>query len=301
MNTIASLLEESAARYGERTALVMRQGYRTQRWSYERLWRTSGQVAGRLQRQGVQKGDRIILWGINSPEWVAAFFGCLRAGAIAVPLDARSTREFTCQVAQRTQPTLAFVSAVTMTEAQALGVPLAVMEKLEAFVGDGPVPEGLPALGPEDIAEVMFTSGTTGDPKGVVLTHGNIASNVEAATTVVPVKPDYRLLSLLPLSHMLEQTVGLLSPLSGGAAVHYLPSRQPAVIFRAFKEYRITSLVLVPQALQLFMNAMHARAEEQGKGKLSRNCWQRPQTFPFQCGACCSAGFTSSLAAPCTL
>jgi long-chain acyl-CoA synthetase len=270
MSTIVRLLEGAQERFGDRLALAMRWGYRTERWSYRQLWNGSGKVAAHLQQEGIQKGDRVIIWAHNSPQWVAAFLGCLRAGAVLVPLDVRTTEEFALKVAESTRPRLAFVSSGTRSEAQGLGLLLVALEELESFVAEAPsVPEA-PPLAAEDIAEIIFTSGTTGDPKGVVLTHGNIVSNVLSAGKVVTVKPSYRLLSLLPLSHMLEQTVGLLAPLSGGAAIFYPHSRQPNVIFRAFKEHRITSLVLVPQALQLFMNAMAAKAREQGKERLWR-------------------------------
>ncbi len=268
MSTLIHLLEESQNRFSQRTSLVIRQGYRTDRWSYRQLWEVSGRIAALLQQQGVHKGDRIIIWAHNSPQWVAVFFGCLRAGAIAVPLDVRSTPDFVRKVVESTRPVLVFASASTKADAQTLGLPLLALEDLPSLAAGAPASPAATLVSPFDVAEILFTSGTTGDPKGVVLTHGNIYTNVQAATQVVPVKPGYRLLSLLPLSHMLEQTVGLLSPLSGGAAVYYPGGRQPNVIFRAFKEYRITSLVLVPQALQLFLNAIHNKAQEQGKEQL---------------------------------
>ncbi|MBI4310284.1 MAG: AMP-binding protein, partial [Chloroflexi bacterium] len=271
MNTIVDLLEEATERHGDRLALAMRQGYRTDRWTYARLWKDSGRIAARLQQEGVRKGDRVVFWAHNSPQWVAAFFGCMRAGAVAVPLDVRSVPEFAGKVARSTQPLLAFVSSATRADASALGIPLFSLETLESFMACAPAQPAPIPVSEYDTAEVMFTSGTTGDPKGVVLTHGNIASNVRAAAQVVSVKPSYRLLSLLPLSHMLEQTVGTLAPLSGGAAIVYPSSRQPNVIFQALSEYRVTSLVLVPQALQLFMNAIEARVHDQGKERL----WNR--------------------------
>ncbi|MBI4311541.1 MAG: AMP-binding protein [Chloroflexi bacterium] len=268
MSTIPALLEEAQGRYGDRLALAMRQGYRTSRWTYARLWADSGRIAARLQQEGVRKGDRIVFWAHNSPQWVAAFFGCMRTGAVAVPLDVRSTPEFACKVAESTQSRLAFVSSATRADAPALRIPLFPLESLEPFIaGSPPLPSPAP-VSEHDIAEVIFTSGTTGTPKGVILTHANITSNVRAAAQVVPVEPGYRLLSLLPLSHMLEQTVGTLAPLSGGAAVFYPSSRQPNVIFTALNEYRITSLVLVPQALQLFLNAIEEKVRKQGKERL---------------------------------
>lgn len=268
MTTIVGLLENAAARFGTRLALVTRVGYRVRRWSNSDLWTVSKRVAAYLQANGITKGDRVVLWAQSSPEWVAVFFGCLRTGAVVVPLDTRGSAEFVRKVVDQTLPKLAFLSSGPTEGLDGLGVPVVKLGELETLLdGVDPAPEPVP-LAPDDIAEVMFTSGTTGDPKGVVLTHGNIVANVEAATQAVPSRPSYRLLSLLPLSHMLEQTVGLLAPLTGGASVCYPQSRQSTVIFRAFREHRITTVVLVPQALQLFMNAMEGRVKEQGRERL---------------------------------
>ena len=89
MQTLVDLLKESAERYGDSTALAITPGFRQQRWSYERLWDLSGRVAAFLAQRGLEKGDRAIIWSVNRPEWVAAFFGCMRAGVVAVPLDVR--------------------------------------------------------------------------------------------------------------------------------------------------------------------------------------------------------------------
>ncbi|MBI4337918.1 MAG: AMP-binding protein [Chloroflexi bacterium] len=280
-DTIVSLLQQAAAAFGNRPAVIARQGYRTERWTYACLWALSGHTAAFLQRRGIHKGDRAILWAPNSPQWVAAYFGCLRTGAIVVPLDVRSSPEFVRKVVERTQPRLAFLSAATASSSfEEAGVPVVHLEGLETLAQEDTGYQEVP-LAPSDIAEVMFTSGTTGDPKGVILTHGNIAANVRAATQAVPSKPTYRLLSLLPLSHMLEQTVGLLAPLSGGASIYYPQGRQPTLILRALREYRITTLVLVPQALQLFMNAIEGRVREQGKDRAWRMLHRVAPHLPF--------------------
>jgi long-chain acyl-CoA synthetase len=116
----------------------------------------------------------------------------------------------------------------------------------------------------ESVAEVVFTSGTTGAPKGVILSHGNIVANVRAVGEVIQARPSDRLLSILPLSHMLEQTVGLLLPLSGGGSVVYPASRQSNEIFRALARHGITAMVLVPQALQLFYDAIEREVRRSG-------------------------------------
>ncbi len=273
MYTIPALLDRAAETHGQRQALGMKRGYRTVRWPYSYLRDISLRVAALVQECGLEKGDRVLLCAPNSPEWVAAYFGCLKAGAILVPLDVRSAPDFAHKVASQTTPRLAFVSTATEHALGGLHLPTLKLENLADHVaGEGAAPRDV-RLAPDDVAEVMFTSGTTGQPKGVILTHGNITSNVLSAARAVPIKPHYRLLSLLPLSHMLEQTVGLLAPLSGGASVFYAQSRQPAAVLRAMREQRITTVLLVPQALKLFMDAIESRAREQGKERV----WQTLQ------------------------
>jgi long-chain acyl-CoA synthetase len=127
----------------------------------------------------------------------------------------------------------------------------------------------------DDIAELVFTSGTTGDPKGVILTHGNIISNVESAATIMPKKRDYRFLSLLPLSHMLEQTVGLYLPLYYGGTVYYPASRQSSIIFKALNKSHINTMVVVPQIIRVMMQGIER--EVHCRGKWSR--WRRAQVL----------------------
>jgi len=259
------LLRDASARFGQSTALSIAIGVRQRRWTYRQLWDLSGGVSSLLAERGLTKGDRAIIWAPNCPEWAAAFFGCLRAGVVAVPLDVRSAPDFVARVLEMTEPKLAFLSRQTSTLLEGSRISRVSVEDMEDILEEV-VPRGNePVVEPEDIAELMYTSGTTGDPKGVILTHRNLVSNVTASASMIPVKPFNKLLSLMPLSHMLEQTGGLLVPLYGGASVVYSASRQPRIIFKTMQSNRVTNLVLVPQALQLFMNAIDREVTAQGK------------------------------------
>ena len=108
--TIIEFLAESAERFGERPAVLFKPGIRYQQWSYADLWESAGKVATLLGQRGLRKGDRAMLWGPNCPQWVISFFGCIRAGVIAVPLDLRSPDDFVEKVVSRSRPSLAFVS-----------------------------------------------------------------------------------------------------------------------------------------------------------------------------------------------
>ena len=124
---------------------------------------------------------------------------------------------------------------------------------------------------PDDLLEIMFTSGTTGDPKGVMLTHRNLTANVEGISQYISCKTSSRLLSVLPLSHMYEQMAGLFIVLNSGASVTYLTSRQPTVLARTMRERKITIMLLVPQALDLLMNGIEREVKRQGREAL----WNR--------------------------
>ena len=183
-------------------------------------------MATLLQQRGLAKGDQVIIWGPNSPHWVLMFFGCLRAGIIAVPLDLRSAPDYVMRVVSRTEPKLAFTSRFTPKEGVTLGMPEMAFEELEAAIAGLPEPADV-EINPSDLAEIMFTSGTTGNPKGVMITHRNLTANIEGVTQYINPKSSSRLLSILPLSHMYEQMGGLFIALHSRSQRN-LPHQPPA-------------------------------------------------------------------------
>src|SRR4051794_40050842 len=110
MENIGEFLRETTQRLGDKQALLYGPGEKTEVWSYSRLWDETGRVARWLQDQGVEKGDRIIIWAPNSPWWVAMFFGALRIGAVLVPLDMRSSDDFVRRIAEQSEPKLAILA-----------------------------------------------------------------------------------------------------------------------------------------------------------------------------------------------
>ena len=278
--TVVDFLREKVDEHGNRDALLFKPGFRYLRWSYRRLWRESGQVAALLQRRGIGKGDRVVLWGPNCPQWVLAFFGCLRAGATVVPLDLRSAPDYVERVLSKTQPRLVFTSRFTPKDGVELSSPELTFEELETAFHGLPEPEPVD-IEPDDLAEVMFTSGTTGDPKGVMLTHRNLTANIEGITQYVSCDTSSRLLSILPLSHMYEQMGGLFVVLNFGASVTYPTSRQPTVLARTMRERRITIMLLVPQGLELLMSGIERQVKLRGKEGLWRLLQSVAKRTPF--------------------
>ena len=288
--TIVDFLRMAVEAHGPRDAMMFKPGFRYQRWSYERLWAESGQVATLLQRRGLRKGDQVIVWGPNCPQWVLVFFGCMRAGVVAVPLDLRSAPDYVERVVSRITPKLAFTSRYTPKDDVELGLPEIAFEELEGegviTSGGATPPGGLPEperveIEPDDLAEIMFTSGTTGDPKGVMLTHRNLTANLEGITQYIRCDTSSRLLSILPLSHMYEQMGGLLTALHFGASVTYPTSRQPTVLARTMRERRITAMLLVPQGLELLMNGIEREVRNQGKEALWNKLLKIAERTPY--------------------
>src|SRR5207237_218875 len=164
-------------------------------------------VARHLADSGLRPGDRVVIWGANRPEYGIALLATLRLGAVLVPLDMNSLVDFAQRVAERTKAGAAIVSKQTLERARSLGIPLHEMELLPDLARNKE-PLAKAALAVDALAEVVFTSGTTGEPKGAMLTHGNVLSNALAATKIFPLGPHQRLLSFVPLSHMFEQMAG---------------------------------------------------------------------------------------------
>lgn len=201
---------------------------------------------------------------MNRPEWSIGFFGAIFGGLVLVPLDVRSQPEFVAKVAQRTRAKLVLASTQTAPMADALGLPVVLIESLpDRARHAAPLPT--PAVAAGDIVEVVFTSGTTGEPKGAMLTHGNLVANATALKAVFPFQPDERLLSILPLSHMFEQTCGMIAPFLVGASIVYPVSRQPAVLIRTFREFRVTMLLIVPAGLKLLDSSIQRKVDAAGK------------------------------------
>jgi long-chain acyl-CoA synthetase len=264
MRTLLDIVDASATRFADKPALLIKPAFRTRTWTYRDVAEAVPRIARVLRESGIAPGDRVVIWAVNRPEWGLAFLGALHAGAVLVPLDVRSTPDFSDRVVARTRPVAVLASHQTLERARALGLPLHTIESLPDLArGCPPLPRA--EAGPDDLVEVVFTSGTTGDPKGAMLTHANLVADAEAAVKVFPLGPQQRELSVLPLSHMFEQTGGLIAPLLAGASIAYPSSLQPSVLIRSFRQFRASMLLIVPQGLRLLNNAIERRVDQGGQ------------------------------------
>jgi long-chain acyl-CoA synthetase len=264
METLVDLVGEGARRFDRRPALLIRPFFRTRTWRYRDLAKIVPRAAHVLRDAGIGPGDRVIIWAVNRPEWGIGLFAVAHVGAVSVPLDVRHTVDFGTKIATQTDAKLVLASPQTDDVARQLGLPVLWVECLvdQARRAEPIEPAG---VAPEDLAEIVFTSGTTGEPKGAMLSHRNLMFSATSLTRVVPFGSNDRLLSVLPLSHLYEQVLGFMAPLRVGASIVYPVSRQPSVLIRTFRDFKVSMLLIVPQGLRLINAAIERRVDQSGQ------------------------------------
>jgi long-chain acyl-CoA synthetase len=273
-----SLLEyfQPTSRPADEIACAWRRGYRMERWSYGELYQTALNFSRELASRDVAKGDRILIWGENSGEWIVAFLGCMFCGAVAVPMDAIAEKSFARRVAEQAGVRLAIVGR--SLPALEIPCPTICLEDLRDAVsarsGEGlPQPAAEPAAtGRNDPMEIVFTSGTTAEPRGVVLTHGNLLANLEPIEKEIGRYRRYerifhplRFLDLLPLSHVFGQLLGIFLPQMLGGTSVFLDTLNPSEVIRTVREERISVLVTVPRLIESLRDQVERDLAARGK------------------------------------
>jgi long-chain acyl-CoA synthetase len=277
MTTLLDMLDDAVGRFGDRPALGLDGDDESGvAWTYREIDQRSRLAAWRLRAAGLEAGDRILTWSPATPQLPAAYYGVMRAGLVLVPLDLRMAPDAIERIAARAEAKWLIVGtgrdAPDPREAGLQTFPTSRLDELTADPDDTFPADweqqlaAWPRPAATDVVELVFTSGTTGTPKGVILAHDNVIASVRAMHRVVP-PMEHRVVSLLPLSHLLEQAVALFYALDVGASILYVRSRNPRVIFEAIRRHRTTSMVVVPQVLDLFWAAVEREVARSGRAK----------------------------------
>jgi long-chain acyl-CoA synthetase len=265
---LASLVDDFA-RHEKQVAVVSRQGVRERRTSYGELATLARRFAAELVNHQIEKGDRVLIWGENNAEWIAAFFGCILRGVLPVPIDVASPQDFVRRVEREVSPKL-----IVGNEEKLAALPFGSRRiPFNRFREALPMqPAGaIPGLNESDALQIVFTSGTTGDPKGVVHSHKNVLASLRPIKTEMQKYLKYerfvhplRILHTLPLSHVFGQFMGLWIPPLIPAEVHY-ESRLVAneIVHRIHRE-RISALATVPRVLDLMQRYLLDRFPDLG-------------------------------------
>jgi long-chain acyl-CoA synthetase len=254
---------------GNEQAYAERIGYRLVRWTYGDVARLAFRFARELTARGIRKGDRVVLWSSNSAAWVAAFFGCANRGVIAIPMDDAASPEFVVRVFHQVQARLLVCSR---DHAQS-GLPLFLFEEMQASLQSrSSQPLDPEIIKSEDVLQIVFTSGTTAEPRGVVITHGNVLSNVAPLEAQIGPYLKYarfvhplRFLNLLPLSHVFGQFLGMYLPPLLRGSVFFQETLKPGDIIHTIRRERISVLVAVPRMLQSLKEKIERDLEDSGQ------------------------------------
>jgi long-chain acyl-CoA synthetase len=241
--------------------LVHDDGFRSRSYSYREIARAARAAAARLHGAGLRKGDTVVFWSENRPEWIVAFWGCLLRGIVVVPIDYRASPDFLARVSRIVRAKLVLIGQDVPPFTAAIDAPVWKLHELEwdsvrSEARDEPADNA--AITRDDVAEIIFTSGATAEPKGVVITHRNILANI------VPVereilkyrkwgKPFFplRFLNLLPLSHMFGQAMATFIPPMLPGVVIFMRGYNPAEIVEQIRKRRVSVLVSVPKILDV--------------------------------------------------
>ena len=281
-----------------------------QRCGYRMEWFTYGQVlelaigfCRKLETREIHKGDRVMLWGENCAEWVAAFFGCALCGVTVVPMDDAASADFAARVAGQVEAKLwvcsrrhatalaSMTGAASVVDFEEINPPGPSTSSGQALSrqstqGDGWGNRGLSspttsstappdvAIGRDDTLQIVFTSGTTAEPKGVVITHGNVLSNIAPLEREMQGYLKYerwvhpvRFLNLLPLSHVFGQFLGMfLPPLLGGTVI-FQEELKPSEIVKTIRRERVSVLASVPRVLQSLRQKVERDLEDGPEGE----------------------------------
>ena len=278
MTTIPELFSQSAKQFDTRSALLepLETG-EIACITYADLQNRIKGFAGYLQKQQVKQGDRLLIWCPSRIDWLITYLGTLLVGMVVVPLDVSSKEDFLLRIAETTE---ARFLVTTQKQYKGLKEPILSLLDIDALPQDDFDSSLVPSVNEDDLAELVFTSGTTGQPKGVMLSHKNIVSNALAALKVINITTTDRALSILPLSHMFELTIDI-ALLAKGASILYARTLAPDTLLKLLGNQQVSIMVLVPQALQLFLGGIEREVRRQKREKAWEMLHRIASYLPF--------------------
>jgi long-chain acyl-CoA synthetase len=294
---LLELFETSTKRHATRVAMRIERDGRKEQYTYADLRELATRVAGFLASQGIKQGDRVMLVSSNAPEWGMSYFGVLKAGATCIPCDPESSTNEILNFARAGNAAGVICSEAVINDHPTLREQLREQGLTHLWTYDEVF--ALPDEQTEDeriallpqrahaqgVASLIFTSGTTGQPKGVMLSHRNLTSMVSMLSSVFDMTTHDGVLSVLPLHHTFEFSTGFLTPLSRGAQITYLPELTSDALARAIKNGHVTGMVGVPALWELLhrriKNRLYERSDWIGKtadNLIYVNAWLRDKT-----------------------
>ena len=291
--SLLEIIDYAAEHYpAERVMYALRlDAGRAMPWSAQEMQRRSRLAAWRLRAAGLAPGERLLTWSPSTPTLPAVYWGAMRAGLVLVPIDLRMTHPVIERIASLTEAdTIAFDDGYDAPDPAAAGMAHLRALRLSELTAE-PEPDWPADWEPQlagwepptrdSLFEIHFTSGTTAAPKGVILTHGNVLETMGMFSRLLRHR-HLRAVSILPLSHLLEQASTLFYGTMIGAEVVYVRSRNPRVIFEAMAELGATTVVATPQVLELFWSGITREVRQRGLEPLVERARRVARHLPYR-------------------
>lgn len=281
-NSVLTFLREKAEKFANQTCVSIKEGERWRSYTYGQLRQYSQGLSSYLMDRGIKKGDRIGLLSQSCPEWAVCFFAAIRAGATLVPLDVKLTEAELVSILSDCQPVLLFVDRKHGDLAYELKKKLSFLQTImfvdtasdeEARAVEATFSHEVVAGVERDFSEtalIVYTSGTTGNPKGVMISFGSLIFEVNSFEAFVDLSEKDKFLSILPPNHLFELTGGFLGILAQGGSISYCHSIYPQEILKAFREQGITGMMAVPLFLKALKNGLERDIKKQGEEVATR-------------------------------
>lgn len=277
-NNVLLFLENRTEELGNNISLGMKSHVGWKELTYKGLSILSKRLAGYLIDLGIDKGAHVAILSESTPEFGAALFASAMAGATIIPLDIKLTIFELTSILESALPAVLLVSSSYLEMAKKLKETIPSIQHI-ILIDDNGVNKEIPSIytikdkpgrkwrhrNLSATAFIIYTSGTTGKPKGVEITFKNILAQVEAVGKCFDLGPNDRLLSILPMNHLFELTVGFLSFLNLGVAIYYSKSLKPKDLFSIMTEKQITFMVVVPAFLKLLKTSIEAEISKMSK------------------------------------
>ncbi len=278
INTIPEMIEFTVNHNGQNLAFLTPREGNIYQITYNQVFEQIKKLARHLRELGIEKGDHVAILGENRPEWSISFFAVAWIGAVAIPLDARASLEdqkfiLTFSSAKAIILSGSFYSNLSACSNELKDLKhIVLMDKIDDISKKYSGGIEREDIAPDDLLEILFTSGTTGDPKGVMLSHGNIMSNVSDIYRIIEYGPSDRAFSILPIHHSYECTGGLISTFCSGMSVFYARGLEPRELLEDLKSAKPTIWLNTPLLLEkLYLRIEKELSSQKGlKGLLTK-------------------------------
>lgn len=252
-NSLGFTIKRLVHEYRDRVALIHYEGFHRQTYTFRDFYTLTHTLSCHLYARGLRKGDRVMVWAPNGAHWILAYLVAAYSGITLVPVDILASSTFAQKIYQRTKPKLVLAEKELLDRLELSskeeGMTLQFFKRLARTTPPPQDSDALVAVTGHDLLEIVFTSGTTSEPKGILIRQHQVVANTQAVRRRIIYHDSWKFLSLLPMSHLFEQVIGLLGPIYFGATIVAVSSRSMPELFALGRKEGVTHIATVPAVL----------------------------------------------------